>query len=319
MFSRFSRVAGLTSLACVFAVGMILAIGCQTGSPFLAAAFNNSLVGVNTGGPPPVPVDPDDPAEDDDVVTSVCDLLPAEQVLQIAIQNEAQQFVEFSMTLVVSAGPGGFVCDEQLDDYLNAGYTDAIVPGSGTTAGIGCDTVSLLSGTRLLTLEFGINQGPGAMLGPNVTGDANTIFPDPALPEFTLRRRDNGSPLLPLPELIVFGNADPDFICTGGTIVGDLCTQRGFVYASGVGLPVGKSIEASRIQGTVCAENFGSAPEWRLDKSLDAQNQPFQYGRGGVIVVGVLDRAGDALDNTRNQAAWLVTDAADNTLHFPDR
>ncbi len=318
MFSRFSRVAGLSSLACVFAVGVILAIGCQTGSPFLAAAFNSSLVGVNTGGPPPTPPTPDDPTEDDNV-TSVCDLLPAEQTLQIAVQNESQQFVEFSMTLVVSAGPGGFVCDELLNDYLNAGYTDAIVPGSGTTTSIGCDTVGLLSGTRLLTLEFGINQGAGAMLAPNATGDANTIFPDPSLPQFTLRRRDNGSALIPLPELVVFGNDDPDFICTGGVIVGDLCTQRGFVYTSGVGLPVGKSIEASRIQGTVCAENFGSAPEWRLDKTLDAQVQPFQYGRGGVIVVGVLDRAGDALDNTRNQAAWLVVDAADNTLHFPDR
>ncbi len=318
MFSRFSRVASLVSLACVFAVGVILATGCKGGSPFLAAAFNSTLVGVNTGGPPPTPTNPDDPTQNE-TVTSVCDLNLAEQTIQIFIQNESQQFVEFSVTLVVSAGPGGFVCDEQINDYLNAGYTDAIVPGSGTTAGIGCDSIGLLSGTRLLTLEYGVNQGAGAMIGPNVTGDANTVFPDPSLPQFTLRRRDDGSALIPLPELVVFGNDDPDFICSGGTIVGDLCTQRGFVYASGVGLPVGKSVESSRIQGTVCAENFGSAPEWRLDKTLDTQTQPFQYGRGGVIVVGVLDRAGDAIDNTRNQAAWLVIDANDNTLHFPDR
>lgn len=318
MFSRFNCIASVVSLVCVFAVGVILAAGCKGGSPFLAAAFNNTLVGVNTGGPPPNPVDPNNPTQND-TLTSVCDLLPAEQTIQISIQNESQQFVEFSITLVVSAGPGGFVCDEELQEYLNAGYTDAIVPGSGSTAGIGCDSVSLLSGTRLLTLEYGVNQGAGAMIGPNITGGGNTVFPDPSLPQFTLRRRDNGSAFIPLPELIVFGNDDPDFICTGGAIVGDLCTQRGFVYTSGVGLPVGKSIEASRIQGTVCAENFGSAPEWRLDKTLQIQVQPFQYGRGGAIVVGVMDRAGDALDNTRNQAAWLVTDADDNTLHFPDR
>ena len=117
----------------------------------------------------------------------------------------------------------------------------------------------------------------------------------------------------------MFGNEDPDFICTGGTNLGDLCTQRGVVYVSSVGIPVGKSAEAARIQGTVCAENFGTAPEWRLDKTLDSQVQPFQYGRGGAIVMTVLDRAGDALDNTRNQVVWLVTDADDNTLHFPDR
>lgn len=321
MHSPMRRVVMMTCLIGLFAV-VISCIGanCSGISPFLAAEFNTRLLfgpdrETPIGGPAP-PGDGGDVGNGDGgttVLGSVCDLAVNQQTIAISLRNESTQFVEFSMTLIVSAGPGGFVCDDQLQNYLNAGYSDAIVPGSGNNIIIGCDTIELLSGTRILTLQFGINQGAVATIPPNVTGDPEQS------PAFILRRRDTGSPFIPLPELIVFGNNDSDFICTGGAAVGDLCTQRGFVYVSAAGFPVGKSAEASRIQGTVCAENFGTAPEWRLDRTLDALVQPFQFGRGGVIIASVLDRAADDLTNSRNQVVWLVTDADDNTLHFEDR
>ncbi|MFQ5429659.1 MAG: hypothetical protein ACE5E1_05040 [Phycisphaerae bacterium] len=312
---RLRQVTYLGGLAWFLIGAVWVGIGCGPTSPFLAAQFNASLLGTPTlGSPAQPPTDGSANAGDGGAVASVCDLPVNEQTIAVTIQNESQQFVEFSMTFLVSAGPGGFVCDDQIQDYLNAGYSDAILPGSANSVSVGCDVISLNSGTRILSLEFGVNQGPQATIPPNVGGD-----PTATLPTLSLRRRDNGSTAIPLPELIVFGNEDPDFICTGGTNLGDLCTQRGVVYVSSVGIPVGKSVEAARLQGTVCAENFGTAPEWRLDKTLDSQVQPFQYGRGGAIIMTVLDRASDALDNTRNQAVWLVTDADDNTLHFPDR
>ncbi len=307
-------------LAALALCGLAASAGCKGVSPFLAANFNSTLVDgqglgdPQPGGPPTNGGGNGNGGTDGGVVSSVCTLPANQQVISITIQNESQQFVDFSVTLVVSAGGGGFVCDDSIQDYLNAGYGDAIIPGSASSITIGCDTISLLSGTRVLTLEFGINQGLVARIAPNIGGD-----PEADLPNFVLQRRDNGSPLLPLPELMVMGNEDPDFICTGGAIVGNLCTQRGFVYVSSAGFPVGKPAEASRIQGTVCAENFGTAPEWRLDKTLDTVIQPFQYGRGGAILATVLDRASDAIENTRNQVVWLVTDADDNTLHFEDR
>ncbi|MCG8404307.1 MAG: hypothetical protein MI923_03820 [Phycisphaerales bacterium] len=319
MYSRSRKVVNMLGL-----IGLLSVVICSMGgncggiSPFLATQFNNNLVDPDTGpiGGPAPPDNGGDDGDDGDVsnvLGSVCDLAVNEQTIVVSVRNEAVQQVEFSMTFVVSAGPGGFVCDAQLQNYLNAGYSDAIVPGSGNNAIIGCDTIQLFAGTRILTLEFGINQGLGGTIPANPTGN-----PDDS-PTFILRRRDTGSPFLPLPELIVFGNEDPDFICTGGAALGDLCTQRGFSYVSDAGIPLGKAAEASRIQGTVCAENFGTAPEWRLDRTLDAQVQPFQFGRGGTIIATVLDRALDAIGNTRNQVVWLVTDANDNTLHFEDR
>lgn len=322
MYSRLSRVSLFAGLVGVLAVAILIAPGCRSTNPFLAAAFNmsgfdNNNGGIQSGGPPPGP--DGGGTTNTDVLSSVCDLPVTEQFIQVSILNASEQFVDFSMTFAVSAGPGGFVCDDQLQDYLNAGYSDALAPGLGGSANIGCDILSLGSGTRLLTLEFGINEVGFIPIPPNVGGD-----PEADLPTRVLQRRDGRGPNIPLPELIVFGNADPNFICAGGEVLGDLCTQRGFVYTAMPppserrGLPVGKSVESSRIQGTICAENFGTAPEWRLDKTLNNQVQPFQYGRGGTIVVSVLNRALDDLTNTRNQAVWLVTDADDNTLHFPD-
>ena len=124
---------------------------------------------------------------------------------------------------------------------------------------------------------------------------------------------------IPLPELIVLGGDDADFICTGGAQLGDLCTQRGFVYVNDGGVSVGKPANASRIQGTICNEGFGTAPEWRLDKTLqDGFVQAFQYSAGGSIIVSILDRSADDVENNRNQVVWLVTNGNDTTIHYPN-
>lgn len=314
MWFRSSKVASLAVMtlgaSAVFAVGL----ACSS-SPFLAAQFNTQLANFLAGNPPAPPPNNNNANDNtnNQVLASVCDLEAAQRTLRVELRNSAPQNVEFAMTFVVSAGPGGFVCDAEVQNYINAGYSDAIVPGSGNQLAIGCDVITLLSGTRILTLEFGSNQGAAGIVQANTSGDAAQTGPPLAL-----RRRDNGGLDIPLPEVIVFGTDDQNYICIGGATVGDLCTQRGFRYLSPAGLTVGKSPEASRIQGTVCAENFGSAPEWRLDKTLDTVTQPFQYGRGGSIVARILDRSNDALNNPRNQVVWTVLDAAGNTLHPED-
>lgn len=313
---RKTRVAILALFCTASVAAFTVGPGCGSSSPFLAAQFNQNLFDFLTANPPAPPPDNnnnDNDNDNTDVLASVCDLPAEQQTIRMELATSSTQNVEFSLTFVVSAGPGGFVCDDEVQEYINAGYSDAIAPGSGTSVAIGCDVISLLSGTRILTLEFGVNQGTGGILLGNGSGDdAMTGTP------LALRRRDNGGLDIPIPEIIVLGNEDPNYACIGGANVGDLCTQRGFRYISGAGLTVGKSPEASRIQGTVCAENFGSAPEWRLDKTLDDVTQPFQFGRGGAIIVRVLNRANDALDNPRNQVVWTVLDADGDTLHPED-
>lgn len=325
MYSRFRRVMSVVGLTWVFTGAAFVSIGCGSLSlfgsfnPFLAARFNATLAGVVSEGNLSSPTNPGagNPAGGNTVVISSLTELPISQrTIQVSVQNESEQRVRFSMSFVVSAGVGGFVPDTEIQDYLNAGYSDAAPPGAGGSAIIGCDTITLARGTRLLTMAFGINQGDVATLPGNVGGTGGG---GGDVPTFVLTRRDNGSANIPLPELIVFGSSDPDFVCSGGAIVGNLCTQRGFVYTSVADLPVGKSVEAFRIQGTVCETNFGTAPEWRLDLTVDNQVQPFQYGRGGTIVVRVLDRSADDPSETRNQAVWTVTDSNDTTLHFPDQ
>lgn len=321
MYSRFRRVMSFVGLAWIFTGAVFMSIGCGSLSvfgsfnPFLAARFNATLAGVVSQGNLTSPATPGtDGGAGTIVISSLTELPISQRTIQVSVQNVSEQRVRFAMTFVVSAGVGGFVPDSEIQDYLDAGYSDAAPPGAGGSTIVGCDTITLARGTRLLTMAFGINQGDVATLTGNVGG-----MPGANVPTFVLGRRDNGSANIPLPELIVFGNSDPDFICSGGAIVGNLCTQRGFVYVSVADLPVGKPVEASRIQGTVCESNFGTAPEWRLDLTVDSQVQPFQYGRGGTIVVQVLDRSADDPTETRNQAVWTVTDSNDATLHFPDQ
>jgi len=308
MSARFRQVTGVAWLLCI---GAIIAFGCQGASPFLAAQFATRLGTVPINGGSSQPSTSSSPSTDvDTLVGSVCDLDPALRGIQVALANASLQQVRFAMTFLVSAGPGGFVsCDSEIQRYQQAGYVDACNPGSCSTISVGCDTITLLGGTRLLRLDFGISQGPTATLPANTGGSAT-----PPTRQLTVT---NGSSDIPLPEIIVFGNGDPNFICLGG----DLCTQRGFVYSTPEPnpLPIGKSVEASRIQGTVCNEGFGTAPEWRLDKTpFNSSVAAFQFSAGGTIFASILDRANDALTNPRNQVVWLVTDAGGATVHFEE-
>ncbi|MBN2561881.1 MAG: hypothetical protein JXQ75_13220 [Phycisphaerae bacterium] len=309
MQARVRRVAIPAGIVGVFTIAAILVIGCGGISPFLATQFANTLTGgLASGGPDTSP--PDDGGVGQ-AIDSVCDLPERLRGISVTVSNESQQYVKFSMTFAVSAGSGGFVCDEEYQDYINAGYGEADLTGNTTI--VGCDTLTLLGGNKLLTMEFGISEGANATLDP-----ASGTEENPVPTTYQLTRRDNGSEIIPLPEIIVLGNEDPNFICTGGAVLGDLCSQRGFVYFTQAGVPTGKPANVSRIQGTVCNSGFGTAPEWRLDKTVEDDTvQPYQYAAGGAIVVTVLDRDGDAPDENRNQAVWLVTDGDGNTIHNP--
>lgn len=302
---RVSSVAVVTALA----LTAVVQTGCGGSSPFLAAQFATTIGTVPRPGPPANGGGGDDGGGDDTTLGTVCDLAVGLRTIEVSLQNQAQQRVRFAMTFLVSAGAGGFVCDELVDDYLSAGYTDAFPPGTASSITIGCDTIPLSSGTRILRMNFGVDQLPEEFLQPNVGGD-----PTGNLPTIQLRRRDNGTELLPLPEVIVFGNSSSNFTCVGS----DPCTQRGFVYSSVNNLPIGKAADADHIQGTICNEQAGTAPEWRLDKTLnDNTTQAFQFPVGGVILVSILDRSGDSLNDSRNQVVWTVTDSNGNEVQTP--
>lgn len=313
MDRRLLRVSTTGVLALLVALTCSLQIGCAGANPFLAAQFATTIsdfrLGGGAPGPPADPSDPLPPPDTETVLNDVCTLAPGLRTIGVQLENESIHRVRFAITFAASAGPGGFVCEEEVQNYLSAGYGDAFPPGSANSFAIGCDTVTLISGTRILRMSFGIDQLPEEFLQPSPVDG-------PAPVPIQLRRRDNGLERVPLPEIIIFGNSDINFICVGN----DLCSQRGFVYTGPLPatLPIGKSVEAIRIQGTVCQTGFGTAPEWRLDKTLqDGITQPFQYTVGGQINVTVLDRSGDSLADPRNQVVWTVLDSAGTTVHNP--
>lgn len=293
------------AVACVAGISAIY--GCGGFSPFLAAQFASTIPGGRVGST--FAPGSDEPPTDTTVLASIGDLTTGQRGIQVSIENQATQRVRFAITFAVSAGAGGLVPDDLVQDYVNAGYGDAFAPGSASTFAVGCDLLTLNSGTRLLIMKFGVEALPEEFLQPNTTGDTQGN-----VPTLTLRRRDNGDDTIPIPELIVFGNASSNFTCLGS----DLCTQRGFVYSSINNLPIGKAADALHIQGTVCNAGFGTAPEWRLDRTVfDGFTQTFQYPVGATIVIAVLDRSGDSLGDPRNQVVWTVTDDNDTTVHNP--
>ena len=302
MKSSLHRVASLSGIVWLAAIAAMVMIGCSGMNPFASTQFlmNSSLVGRQTTGTTTTPT-----TQTTDSFSSVCDLPTGpSRTLQVSVENQSLQYVKFSMTFLASTGSGGFVCDSEILTYQNAGYGFV---GTTNSTVVGCDTV-LLGGSRILAMQFGVNQGATAVLAP-ATVSGTTVTPT----TFTLRTT-GGSTFIPLPQVIVLGSNDADFPCVGS----DLCTQRGFVYTNAVGVPIGKAAEASRIQGTVCNSGFGTAPEWRLNTSLVNPDQLFQYPFGGGIVISVLDRSADLVSNTRNQVVWLVTDASGGTVHNPN-
>jgi hypothetical protein len=295
------RVTLRTGIVGLFSVAAVVIIGCDGMSPFLSAQFASNLMGMAQGGGPAEPEPGGDVPQVGESIVSVCELPAAMRSVSVTLVNQSEHPVRYVMTLAVSAGPGGFVCDDEVPIYLSAGYRDAAVP----TSNVGCEQLRLLGGNRMLTLTFGVDDfGNFVTLPENPSGEGVPVS----------LVADSGTLFIPLPELIVFGNEHPDFIC------GDnLCSQRGFVYSSAGGLPIGKPIEALRIQGTLCSERFGTAPEWRLDKAVDDDTVlPFEFAAGGTIVLTILDREDDDIADPRNQAVWLVTDGDGNIIQLPD-
>jgi hypothetical protein len=304
MNSSLHRVASLTGIVWLAAIVAMVAIGCSGMNPFATTQFlmNSTLTGAQGQASQPT-TSTTQPIST--VLTSVCDLAAGpSRTLQVTIENQSQQFVKFSMTFLASTGAGGFVCDSQVLAYQNAGYTFL---GTNNTAVLGCDTV-LLGGTRILAMDFGVSQGAIGTLAPALISGTTVT------PTTLILRGIDGSNFIPLPQVIVFGSADNDFPCIGGS----LCTQRGFVYTSAVGVPVGKAVDASHIQGTICNVGFGTAPEWRLDTTLSDAAQPFQYAFGGSILVSILDRSTDLPSNARNQVVWTVLDFDGATVQNPN-
>jgi len=286
--------AGSTGIIWMTAMCVIVAIGCGHTSPLLQLQFANALAGLGQGGGSQPTTTPG--GGNTDTIQQSCDLDTAKRGINFLLQNQAQQTVKYTLTFIASAGPGGFVCAEDENAYIAAGYRDTTLDvGNGAT--FGCDIVRLLGGTRMLSLRVANN------IALCVGGlEANITIGQVPL---------NGNTFIPLPELIVLGDSDPAFTCTGN----NLCTQRGFVYTDIAGTPIA-FVNASRTQDTVCNVNAGSAPEWRLadpnEDDIDAN--AFQYVAGGTIVVRVLDRANNA-NAAQNQVIWSVFDIDGDLIH----
>ena len=293
MLSRWRRNLNSTGIIWLTMIAVTVLIGCSS-SPLAALYFaQNAFVdpnpasggGVATTGPTGT-----------NPIQTVCDLDPERRGIFLVVRNESQQFARLAMTFVASAGVGGFVCDTEVNNYFNNGYRTTVLNAGGAVA-IGCDTIQLLGGESLLTLRV------ADTVAQNVGGDPNNApFAQPPL---------NGGVFIPLPELIVLGDSDPIFICTGN----NLCTQRGFVYSDIANNPIA-FINVARTQDTVCNAAAGTVPEWRLGNPNVADNtiQPFQFPSGGTLVITVLDRSTNAIPNV-NQVVWAVFDVEGNLIH----
>jgi len=307
MYSGLIRGACAICVVGVVVLAAVAVIGCGNVSPFLSLHFAaNSELQDTQGTPQPLP-QPD--GTSGEVLASVCNLSEELRTIQVTLENDSADNVRFAMTFIASTGPGGFVCTDEVEEYLSAGY----VRQNTNTIVIGCDTV-VLGGSQLLILEYGYNEIPESWI-QRATIDGTTV----TATLLALTRRNQASRIdIPLPELIVFGTDDSLFECSGSGS-NRLCTQRGFVYVTDALVSTGKPVEASRIQGTPCAENFGTAPEWYLDKTtLDGTIQSFQYPAGGSILVQILDRSTDSLTTNRNQVVWTVLNSAGTTVHSPN-
>lgn len=294
MFARMRSLAGSTGIIWIVAIGVFVAIGCGPTSPLLNLRFAGTLAGLGIGGGS----QPTTTAgAGGNTIDQTCDLDANRRGINFLLLNQAQQTVRYTLIFIASAGPGGFVCDEDVNAYIAAGYRDTVLDvGNGAT--FGCDIVRLLGGTRLLSLRVSnsVAQDVGG------TPENQTVGQVPL----------NGNTFIPLPELIVLGDSDPIFTCTGN----NLCTQRGFVYTDIAGTPI-SFVNASRTQDTVCNANAGSAPEWRLanPNNDDEDANAFQYVAGGTLVVRILDRASNA-NATVNQVVWNVFDVEGNDVHL---
>lgn len=267
----------------------LVAAGCAGANPFIAARFAGGLSGKGGGG--------GTTTQTTNNIQDTCDLSSTLKVFNgFALANAAKQNVNYSVTFIASAGTGGWVCDDDLDDYLNAGYRAIPLDSRTNTATIGCDPVPLSRGSQLLALRISGQIQADASGGNNPQLAASPL---------------NGNVRIPIPELIVVGDNANNFLCQGS----NACTQGGFVYTDQVGTSIAKAT-ANRTQGTICQSRVGNLPEWRLfDPNFpDTQAAAFDYVAGAIVSVVVLDRANNSDPNV-NQVVWQVRSAGGTIIH----
>ncbi len=296
-------------------VAMPVGAGCESTSPFLLSAFNGKLPAGGVAGDAVDENDDDDGVDPNDrTIYEHVDQLPAElRTFQHFVGSSSTFPVQWRALFVVTAGEGGFVRNEDdIEEYMLAGYMDLLPPNSdvGTTTTIGCVTLTLTRGTRLLGMRS------GDFLGEIVTLPGNTSQTPDLEPIFAQDVRDiDRNPNLPIPERIVFTTLDPNFDCINEN---DPCTQKAFQFFDQLTATqeVGTPVDARSIQGTLCSLGIERAPEVRLDLTNDGGSLPFQFVPGGVVLWRVLNQSVDTQTLGQIRVAWTVVDANGNFVHI---
>jgi len=296
-------------------VAMPIGAGCDSASPFLLSTFNGKLPAGGIAGDAVDGNNDDDGIDPNDrTIYEHVDQLPVElRTFQHFVGSSSTFPVQWRALFVVTAGEGGFVRNEaDIEEYMLAGYMDLLPPNSdvGTTTTIGCVTLTLTRGTRLLGMRS------GDFLGEIVTLPGNTSETPDLDPIFAQDVRDiDRNPNLPIPERIVFTTLDPNFDCINDN---DSCTQKAFQFFDQLTATqeVGTPVDARSIQGTLCSLGIERAPEVRLDLTNDGGSLPFQFVPGGVVLWRVLNRSVDTQTLGQIRVAWTVVDANGNFVHI---
>lgn len=303
------RSEALYVLALAVTLGAV-AWGCGSPSAIAVLNFMNRTTSnpasrfPQGGGPRPNPPTP----PPTNVVNTTCDLASARRTLSMLVKNESLQNVAYSITFLASAGSGGFVCDADLAIYSAAGYS-AVALGPGNTFQLGCNIVTLGAADGFRGGNTLLARTVTGTMPPNLSGTPQGA-PAAAAPL-------NGTTAIPLPEVIVLGSDNALFICQAN----NPCTQGGFTYTNALGVQI-DDIFASRTQGTLCRENAGQRPEWRLlnPNSLDTAARRFEFVAGSNVTVTVLDRVFNP-NLPQNKAVWQVIGPTPGllTVHAEER
>lgn len=257
---------------------------------FMNRTTSNPSISFPRGGGtrPPTTTPPTTPT-----INSTCDLSAARKSLSMLLKNESLQNAAYSITLLASAGSGGFVCDAELGNYTAAGYL-SVPLGAGNTYQIGCDVVTLSTANGF--------RGGTALLARTITGSIAPNLSGTPAGAPAAGAPLNGTTAIPVPEVIVLGDGNALFICQAN----NPCTQGGFTYTNALNVQI-DDIFASRTQGTLCREGAGERPEWRLlnPSSADTSARAFEYVAGASVTVTVLDRVFNPSAN-QNKVVWQV-------------
>ncbi|MFO0971890.1 MAG: hypothetical protein U1A27_00420 [Phycisphaerae bacterium] len=303
MQSHTSLTRCLLGLTALVAAAAAIPGGCGGANPYSTLVFMNDVINHQTaagqtfprgGGPSIVP--PTTTAPTTTTINSTCDLPTARKNITMLVRNESLQNVRYSLTFLVSAGAGGFVCDTDRASYTNAGYVSF-----GSSVTLGCDVITpnaangFRGGSELLGRSIGLDAvGNPILIPPNLSGTPQG-GPAAVTPL-------DGVTLIPLPEVIVLGNDNPIFKCQAS----NPCTQGGFAYTNALGVQI-DDIFVSRTQGTLCNAGAGTRPEFRLHNpsSADTTAAAFEFVAGSSVTVSILDRVLNPTAS-QNKAVWRV-------------